>query len=102
MAAAWWWRLGLAVAGFALCELWAPTPGWAFPPYRSTDADTAEKGRLEVRAGLLGSERESQKNAYFSPLLRSNLGLPYNAEFVSELEYRADKGEVTNAALGLK
>ncbi len=34
----------------------------------------------------LGIERESQKNAYFSPLLRANLGLPYNAEFVSELE----------------
>ncbi|TDI94876.1 MAG: hypothetical protein E2O73_16130, partial [Deltaproteobacteria bacterium] len=57
---------------------------------------------LEVRGGLLGSERESQKNAYFSPLLRANLGLPYNAEFVSELEYRADEGEVTDAALGLK
>lgn len=57
---------------------------------------------LEVRGGLLGIERESQKNAYFSPLLRANLGLPYNAEFVSELEYRADEGEVTDAALGLK
>ena len=36
---------------------------------------------LELRGGLLGIERESQRNAYFSPLLRANLGLPYNAEF---------------------
>jgi hypothetical protein len=98
----WRWRLALAVAAFVLCELWAPTPAWAFPPYRSTDADTAEEGVVEVRGGLLGIERESQKNAYFSPLLRANLGLPYNAEFVSELEYRADESEVTDAAVGLK
>ena len=96
------WRLGLGVAGFVLCQLWVPTPGWAFPPYRSTDADTAKEGVLEVRGGLLGIKRESQKNAYFSPLLRANLGLPYNLELISELEHRSDKGEVTDAALGFK
>ena len=96
------WRLGLAVAGFALCALWVPTRGWAFPRYRSTDADTAEEGVAEVRGGLLGIERESQKNAYFSPLLRANLGLPYNLELISELEHRSDKGGVTDAAVGFK
>ena len=35
----------------------------AFPPYRSTDADTAEPGELEVRLGLLRVEREDDDNA---------------------------------------
>ncbi len=93
VATAWRCRLGFAVAGFVLCELWAPTRGWAFPPYRSTDADTAEEGVVEVRGGLLGIERESQKNAYFSPLHRAwscywlhENGERADAELVKKLE----------------
>ena len=95
-------RVGVVIAVLAFCELCCWEVAWAFPPYRSTDADTAEEGVLEVRLGLAQVERESQKNAYLSPLLRGNLGLAANLELVSEVEYRADEGEVTDAAVGFK
>jgi hypothetical protein len=47
-------------------------------------------------------ERERRENAYASPLLRFNLGLPDNREFVSEFEYRPDEGKVADAAVGFK
>ena len=74
----------------------------AFPPYRSTDADTAEPGQLEVRLGLLGVEREDDDNAYSSPLLRANLGLPRHLELITEFEFRADEGRFGDGAAGLK
>ncbi len=74
----------------------------AFPPYRSTDADTAEPGKLEIRLGLLSVEREDDDNAYSSPLLRTNLGLPKKLELVTEFEFRADEGHFGDGAAGLK
>ncbi len=97
-----WWRLGFALAAFVLCELGAAAPGWAFPPYRSTDAETAEEGTVEVRLGLVEVERQSQKNAYASPLLRMNLGLPHNVELLTEFEHSADGGGLSDAAIGFK
>ncbi len=75
---------------------------WGFPPYRSTDADTAAPGKLEVRLGLLGIERDDNDNAYSSPLLRVNLGLPKNLELISEFEYRADESRFGDGAAGFK
>jgi hypothetical protein len=81
--------------------LWAPH-GRAFPPYRSTDAETAAPWTLETRLGLLRVRREGAVTAYISPLLRLNLGLPGSMEIVSEVEHRADTDGDDDAALGFK
>lgn len=78
------------------------TLAYGFPPYRSTDAETADPWTLEGRLGLLRLESEAQHNAYSSPLLRLNLGLPGNLELLSEFEYRPDEGRVADAAVGVK
>ncbi len=98
-------RLRWRIRAFALgaCALGGlSTDAVAFPPYRSTDADTAEPGKLEVRLGLLRVEREDDDNAYSSPLLRTNLGLPKNLELITEFEFRADEGRFGDGAAGLK
>lgn len=77
-------------------------PAYGFPPYRSTDAETADPWTLEGRLGLFRIEREAEQNAYASPLLRMNFGLPGNLELVSEFEYRPDEGEVADTAVGFK
>lgn len=77
-------------------------PAYGFPPYRSTDAETADPWTLEARLGLFRITREGRHNAYASPLLRVNLGLPRNLELVSEFEYRPEEGQVADAAIGLK
>jgi hypothetical protein len=89
----------IVVAGLGVL---ASMPAYGFPPYRSTDAETADPWTIEARLGLLRIEREARLNAYASPLLRVNLGLPENMEFVSEFEYRPDEGQVADAAVGLK
>jgi hypothetical protein len=78
------------------------TTASAFPPYRSTDAETADPWTLEARLGLVRVVRDGDANEYTSPLLRVNLGLPSNIELVSEFEYRADEGRVGDAAMGFK
>jgi hypothetical protein len=78
------------------------TTASAFPPYRSTDAETADPWTLEARLGLVRIERDGDSNEYASPLLRANLGLPGNLELVSEFEYRPDEGQVGDAAMGFK
>ena len=60
------------------------SPAAAFPPYRSTDADTADPWVFEARLGLLRLRRDGGDNVYSSPLLRLNLGLPHGLELVSE------------------
>jgi hypothetical protein len=85
----------------ALVMLRAPA-AFAFPPYRSTDAETADPWTLEARLGLARVEREGSHTNYASPLLRLNLGLPRNVEVVSEFEYRPDEGQVGDAAMGVK
>lgn len=95
------WRIRtFALTACALGGL--STDAVAFPPYRSTDADTAEPGKLEVRLGLLGVEREDDDNGYSSPLLRINLGLPKNLELITEFEFRADESRFGDGAAGLK
>lgn len=55
-----------------------------------------------MRLGFVRVEREDQENAYASPLLRMNLGLPRNLELISELEYRPEEERIGDAAVGFK
>ncbi len=95
-------RRASLLAACVAAMLAVATEGYAFPPYRSTDAETAAPWTFEPRLGLLRVERESGSTEYTAPLLRANLGLPYRLELVSELEYRADEERVADAAAGFK
>lgn len=77
-------------------------PARAFPPYRSTDAGTADPYGLELRLGLARLQRDSGRTDVLSPLLRANLGLPRGFELVSELEYSARADELADGAIGAK
>ena len=79
----------LSVAIFAI-----PPVASAFPPYRSTDADTAPLGVLEARVGIVRVRRECDENSYAAPLLRLNLGIARNSELVSEVEYDQDEDQL--------
>lgn len=74
----------------------------AFPPYRSTDAETADPWDLEGRLGLIRYTRDEGEDTYTSPLLRINFGLPHRVELTGEFEYLPAEGEVGDAAVGLK
>lgn len=75
----------------------------AFPPYHLTDADTADPWWLEWRAGFSRLTRDAGENSWASwPLLRINLGLPGQMEFVSEFAYAPGDGKYSDAAAGLK
>ena len=74
----------------------------AFPPYRSTDAETADPFVLEGRLGLIRYERDEGENVYTSPLLRVNFGLPKRVELTAELEYLPVPAELGDAAAGVK
>lgn len=77
-------------------------PVAAFPPYRSTDAGTADPWAFEVRLGLLRLRQDRGDSRYSSPLLRLNFGLPRRLELISELEVRPGRGGLADAALGAK
>lgn len=77
-------------------------PVGAFPPYRTTDADTADPYTVELRLGLIQVEREDGKTEYVSPLFRANLGFPNKIELISELEYRPEEKEFGDGAFGFK
>lgn len=80
----------------------APRHASAFPPYRSTDAETAEPWSLEGRLGLLRFTRDAGENTYTSPLLRVNLGFPHRLELTTELEYEPADERLGDGAAGLK
>ena len=40
------------------------TPTLAFPPYKTTDADTADPYTLELQLGLIQLEREDGENGH--------------------------------------
>jgi hypothetical protein len=79
-----------------------PCAARAFPPYRSTDAETAGTGELEVRLGVGRLERESSDNEYTTPLARVNLGLRPDLEAIAEFEHPTGDGSADEAALGFK
>jgi hypothetical protein len=80
----------------------AAAPAAAFPPYRSTDAGTADPWVFEARLGLLRLRRDRGDTVYSSPLLRLNLGLSRGVELIGELEVRPGRGGLTDAAFGAK
>lgn len=80
----------------------SPDQTAAFPPYKSTDAGTADPYVLEMRLGLIQLERDGQQTTTISPLLRSNFGLPGKLELVSEFEYHPGEREFGDGALGIK
>lgn len=78
------------------------TGAGAFPPYRSTDADTAEPRELQLRIGLVKLDRDKGDTAVVTPLLRANLGFQNKLELVTEFEYSPEDNEVGEGAIGIK
>ena len=75
---------------------------FAFPPYRSTDAGTADPWVVEGRLGMIQWTRDGGDDASSSPLLRLNLGLPAHTELSAEMEYSQDTNRIEDAAVGGK
>jgi len=92
----------VASAGLVSVLLLSGPNVFGFPPYRSTDAATADPGFIEIRLGLIGAEREEGDTTYSSPLLRTNIGLPRDIELIAEFEYRPDENRVNHGAVGFK
>ncbi len=95
-------RFGLVTVLLVCAACCVASSAWAFPPYRSTDADTADPGALEVRLGLVRIARDDHDDSYESPLLRINLGLPRSCELTSEFAYLPEDERVADAAVGFK
>ncbi len=77
-------------------------PASAFPPYRTTDADTADPYTLELRLGIFKVEREESETEIAAPLLRANFGLPNKIELITEFGYRPEESEFDDGAAGIK
>jgi hypothetical protein len=86
-----------SVLAFAL-----PTAAHAFPPYRSTDAETAGDDVVELRLGLLRIQRSDGQSTRLAPLSRLNIGMGDRFEIVNELEYAPDDRQLDEGALGFK
>lgn len=80
----------------------AAAPAPAFPPYRSTDADTAGAGTVQLRLGLLRIQRRNSESQRNTPLTRTNLGVGDHYELVSEFEYSPEEHHLEEGALGFK
>jgi hypothetical protein len=78
------------------------SPVHAFPPYRTTDAETAGDEMLEARIGLLRIQVDDSHSTRKTPLSRINYGIGSHFEVVSELEYAIDEHEMDEGALGFK
>jgi hypothetical protein len=74
----------------------------AFPPYRTTDAETAGDDTLETRIGLLRLQVRDSHSTRRAPLSRINYGIGPHFEVISELEYAIDENEFDEGALGFK
>lgn len=74
----------------------------AFPPYRTTDAETAGDDTLETRIGLLRLQVRDSHSTRHTPLSRINYGIGAHFEVISELEYAVDERELDEGALGFK
>ncbi len=95
-------RLACGFAALMLAVSLRTGPAQAFPPYRSTDAGTADPYSLEMRLGLGRVEVDNGETGYTAPLLRANLGLPGNLELISELEYEPSDNALGDGAAGFK
>jgi hypothetical protein len=92
-----------AVAAMLLAALTClSSEALAFPPYRTTDAETAGDDTLEARIGLLRLQVRDSHSTRKTPLSRINYGIGSHFEVVSELEYAIDEHELDEGALGFK
>lgn len=94
-------RSGIVLFFAVTQTIYAPPIG-AFPPYKTTDADTADPYNVELRLGLVQTERESGETQYTSPLVRANFGFPNKVELISEFEYLPEEHEFGEGAVGFK
>ena len=95
-------NLGYILPLILLLPAGLTTPTFAFPPYRSTDADTADPDTLELRVGLVKLEHEKSETEVITPSLRANFGLQNKVELISEFEYLPEEGAFGDAAAGIK
>jgi hypothetical protein len=77
-------------------------PATAFPPYRTTDAETAGARTLEVRIAAFKLRRHDSETTRTAPLSRVNFGIGEHYEVISELEYAIDDHRFGDGALGFK
>ena len=77
-------------------------PALAFPPYETTDAETAGTSAIEFRLGLLQIEKTGSDTERYTPLTNLNFGVGPHFEISSELEYSADDEQVDDGAVGFK
>ena len=77
-------------------------PASGFPPYRSTDANTADPYTLELRVGLAKLWHEDADAEVVAPGLRANFGLPNKIELITELGYLPEESEFGDGAAGIK
>ena len=88
-----------AIAALACCA----APALAFPPYDTTDAETAGAGAVEFRLGLLEIEKTGSDSERHTPLANLNFGVGPRFEINSELEHAPDSDEgLDDAAVGFK
>ena len=90
--------LGAACAFAAVLAM----PASAFPPYRTTDAETAGARTLEVRIAALKVQRRDSESTRSLPLSRVNFGVGDHFEVISELEYAIDDHQFSEGAFGFK
>ena len=91
-----------AVAACLVSHNLCMAPAFAFPPYRSTDANTADPYTLEVRLGLIRLNDTRSGTEILSPLSRINFGLPTKIELISEFEYLPERAQLGDGAFGAK
>lgn len=94
-------RAMLLVAAIASMTC-AISTAFAFPPYRTTDAETAGDDTLEARIGLLRLQVRDSHSTRKTPLSRINYGIGMQFEVISELEYAIDEDQLDEGALGFK
>jgi hypothetical protein len=95
-------RVQRIVAAAMLSYVVAPLTSHAFPPYRTTDAETAGADVIELRLGLLKLQRRDSDTERRTPLTRLNIGIGDHYEIVSEFEYAPDDHALDEGALGFK
>lgn len=78
------------------------SPSLAFPPYDTTDAETAGTSAIEFRLGLLEIEKTGSDSERRTPLTNLNFGIGPHFEVSSELEYAPDDDQLDDAAIGFK
>jgi hypothetical protein len=94
-------RLGLRLVALSASVYWA-SPSLAFPPYETTDAETAGTSAIEFRLGLLEIEKTGSDSERRTPLTNLNFGVGPHFEVSSELEYAPDDDRLDDGAVGFK